>query len=72
VWYSARGENTELLNWYIKSLIDVYREPITYSENKIIKFGEAKELAVRLLQELDSIAFPCGFSKVSYKLMKLI
>lgn len=69
---SFKGENPELLDWYINSLRDEYREPITYSENKIIKFGEAKELAVRLLQELDSVAFPCGFSKVSYKLMKLI
>lgn len=69
---SFKGENKELLHWYIQSLSKKYLEPSIYSENQIIKFGDGKELATKLLSKYDEIAYPCGFSKTNYKIMKLI
>jgi hypothetical protein len=69
---SFKGKDENLLRWYVDCLTHSYREPLIYSENQIIKFGEGCEIAKRLLQLIDEIAFPCGFSKTNYKLMKLV
>jgi hypothetical protein len=69
---SFKGTDENLLRWYIDCLTHSYREPLIYSENQVIKFGEGCKIAKRLLQLIDEIAFPCGFSKTNYKLMKLI
>ncbi|MDJ0570314.1 MAG: hypothetical protein QNJ53_14905 [Pleurocapsa sp. MO_192.B19] len=44
-----------------------------YSENQIIKFGEANREAIKFLESgLDEIAHPMGFSRKVFKIMKLI
>jgi hypothetical protein len=69
---SFRGDNPDLMSWYIDSLENGYKTPRIDTENKIIKFGEAVKMAVKYLKEVDRLAFPCGFSQTKYKLMKLI
>jgi hypothetical protein len=70
---SFQGDNTELLNWYVSSITKEYKQPLIYSENKVIKFGDGNQLAIRFLQEgIEKIAHPMGFSTTGYKMMKLV
>ena len=70
---SFKGNDRHLLNWYIDCLKNGYREPVIYSENQIIKFGEGNREAIKFLESgIDKIAHPMGFSKKVFKIMKLI
>lgn len=72
---SFKGENKELLNWYIDALENGYKQPYMYKERQIIKFGEGNKLAIKYLEnypEIDEISHPMGFNQMTYKLMKLI
>ncbi len=72
---SFKGQNPELLNWYLESLRDGYKRPYIYSESKIIKFGEGNKLAIKYLEsdpQIEEICHPMGFTRITYKLMKLI
>lgn len=69
---SFKGENPELLAWYIDSLEHGYKSPRIDLQNEIIKFGEGCKLAVKYLKQVEKIAFPCGLVQKKYKLMKLI
>lgn len=70
---SFKGNDEDLLRWYIDCMTQSFREPSIYSETQLIKFGEGCEIAKRLLKTVDvEIALPCGFSKPNFKLMKLI
>ena len=70
---SFKGDDDNLLNWYVDCIKNGYREPVIYSENQIIKFGDANREAIKFLESgIDKIAHPMGFSKKIYKIMKLI
>ena len=72
---SFKGDNKELINWYIKTLEDGYTSPHLYSESQIIKFAEGNDLAIRFLDKdptIKEICHPMGFTKNVYKVMKLI
>lgn len=72
---SFKGENKKLLNWYLNALENGYKEPLMYSERQIIKFGEGNKIAIKFLEnspEIDEISHPMGFTRMNYKLMKLI
>ena len=72
---SFKGDNKELINWYIKTLEYGYTSPHLYSENQIIKFAEGNDLAIRFLDKdptIKEICHPMGFTKNVYKVMKLI
>ena len=45
---SFKGENNELLRWYIDALENGYQQPYIYSERQIIKFGEANKIDWRV------------------------
>ena len=70
---SFDGYNEILINWYLDCLKNKYISPIIYSENKIIKFSDGNQLAIRLLESgIDNIVHPMGFGTKSFKMMKLI
>ena len=72
---SFKGENSELLEWYLKALKNGYKQPYIYSERQIIKFGEGNKIAIKYLEsnpEISEISHPMGFTRMTYKLMKLI
>lgn len=71
---SFKGKNNNLINWYIQSLNDKYESPFIYSENKLIKFADGCDIAIRVLESsrCEEIVLPCGFGTTSYKAMKLI
>ena len=72
---SFKGENNELLAWYIDALENGYQQPYIYSERQIIKFGEANKIAIKFLESdpsIEEISHPMGFTRMTYKLMKLI
>ena len=72
---SFKGENFELLKWYLNTLENGYKQPYMYSERQIIKFGEGNKLAIKYLEsdpKIDEISHPMGFTQMTYKLMKLI
>lgn len=70
---SFKGNDSNLLNWYISCLKNGYSEPVIYSENQVIKFGEGNREAIKFLESgLDKIAHPMGFSRKVFKIMKLI
>jgi hypothetical protein len=64
--------NDDLIQWYSKSLRDGYKQPIIYSENSILKFGDGTQKAIQFLKEVDRIVHPMGFSQKIFKMMKLI
>ena len=64
--------NDDLIKWYSESLIDGYKQPIIYSENSILKFGDGTQKAIQYLKEVDRIIHPMGFSQKIFKMMKLI
>ncbi|AFZ38407.1 hypothetical protein Sta7437_4987 (plasmid) [Stanieria cyanosphaera PCC 7437] len=70
---SFKGSDSNLLNWYLDCLKNGYREPVIYSENQIIKFGEGNREAIKFLESgIDRLAHPMGFSRKVFKIMKLI
>ena len=72
---SFKGDNKELINWYIKTIESGYTSPHLYSEKQIIKFAEGNDLAIRFLDKdptIKEICHPMGFTKKVYKVMKLI
>ena len=72
---SFKGENSELIEWYLKALKNGYKQPYIYSELQIIKFGEGNKIAIKYLEsnpEISKISHPMGFTRMTYKLMKLI
>lgn len=62
----------DLIKWYSESLIDGYKQPIIYSENSILKFGDGTQKAIQYLKEVERIVHPMGFSMKIFKMMKLI
>ena len=64
--------NDALIQWYSKSLIEGYELPTIYSENSILKFGDATQKAIQYLKEVERIVHPMGFSLKVFKMMKLI
>jgi hypothetical protein len=64
--------NDDLIKWYSESLIDGYKQPIIYSENSILKFGDGTQKAIQYLKEVERIVHPMGFSLKIFKMMKLI
>ena len=72
---SFKGDNKELINWYIKTLNDGYKSPHLYSEKEIIKFAQGNEISIRFLTKdpnVKEICHPMGFTRKVYKVMKLI
>ncbi|BAZ47376.1 hypothetical protein NIES4102_44220 (plasmid) [Chondrocystis sp. NIES-4102] len=70
---SFKGNDNDLLNWYIDCIKNGYREPVIYSEAQIFKFGDGNKEAIKFLESgVEKIAHPMGFSKKVYKIMKLI
>jgi hypothetical protein len=70
---SFQGGDSELINWYTDAISNGYKEPLIYSENKLIKFGDGNKIAIAMLESgSEKIAHPMGFDTVAYKLMKLI
>ncbi len=70
---SFKGNDNNLLNWYIDCLKNGYQEPVIYSENQIIKFGDGNKEAIKFLESgIEKIAHPMGFTKKVFKIMKLI
>jgi len=72
---SFKGENAELLEWYLDTLNNGYQQPYLYCERQIIKFGEANKIAIKFLEgdpNIDEITHPMGFTRMTYKLMKLV
>jgi hypothetical protein len=70
---SFDGKNNDLIEWYLSSIKDKYVSPIIYSENKILKFGDGNNLAIRLLEDgFSEIAHPMGFATTGFKMMKII
>jgi hypothetical protein len=43
--------NDDLIKWYSESLRDGYKQPIIYSENSILKFGDGTQKAIQYLKE---------------------
>jgi hypothetical protein len=64
--------NDDLIRWYSESLIDGYKQPVIYSENSILKFGDGTQKAIQYLKEVERIVHPMGFSLKVFKMMKLI
>ena len=64
--------NDDLIKWYSESLRDGYKEPVIYSENSILKFGDGTQKAIQYLKEVERIVHPMGFSQKIFKMMKLI
>lgn len=70
---SFKGNDSNLLAWYIDCIKNGYREPVIYSENQIIKFGDGNREAIKFLESgLEKIAHPMGFTKTVFKIMKLV
>jgi hypothetical protein len=70
---SFQGSDKKLIDWYTESISDKYTEPLIYSENKLIKFGDGNKIAISFLESGSShIAHPMGFDTTAYKMMKLI
>jgi hypothetical protein len=70
---SFKGNDNNLLAWYVDCIKNGYREPVIYSENQIIKFGDGNKEAIKFLESgIEKIAHPMGFTKQIYKIMKLI
>jgi hypothetical protein len=70
---SFQGYNPELIRWYTESIGKKYTEPLIYSENKLIKFGDGNKIAISMLESgSEEIAHPMGFDTISHKMMKLI
>lgn len=70
---SFKGKDSALIDWYLSSLSN-YQSPMIYSEDKLIKFADGCDMAIRILESgrFDEIALPTGFSTIAYKAMKLI
>ena len=70
---SFKGKDNNLLSWYVDCIKTGYREPVIYSENQIIKFGDGNKEAIKFLESgIEKIAHPMGFTKSVFKIMKLI
>lgn len=71
---SFKGKESALISWYISSLADGYHSPIIYAEDKLVKFADGSDMAIRLLSSgrFSEIVHPCGFSTSAYKAMKLV
>ena len=70
---SFKGKDHNLLTWYIDCIKNGYREPVIYSENQIIKFGDGNKEAIKFLESgIEKIAHPMGFTKPVFKIMKLV
>lgn len=70
---SFKGNDRSLLNWYINCLENEYTQPFIYHESQIIKFGEANKIAIQFLESgIEEITHPTGFSKETFKIMKLV
>lgn len=70
---SFQGGDKNLIEWYTKSVGEIYTEPLIYSETKLIKFGDGNKIAISLLESgSEEIAHPMGYDTVTYKMMKLV
>lgn len=70
---SFQGNDSNLINWYTDAISNGYKQPLIYSENKLIKFGDGNQIAIRYLETgSDKIAHPMGFDTIAYKMMKLV
>ena len=70
---SFQGADSALINWYTDAITNGYKEPLIYSETKLIKFGDGNKIAISMLESgSEHIAHPMGFDTTAYKLMKLI
>jgi hypothetical protein len=69
---SFQDKDKSLVNWYINA-IKKYEQPHIYQEESLIKLGDGNRIAIGYLQSgSERIAHPMGFSKPTFKIMKLI